>query len=213
MDHALTPSAEHLLAHLRARFPGRATIVLDSPPGPVHRRLPAFHVARIAPAGSDDSWLYVTTGTWETTQHDGHGLEFILAAPQPSGRHVETLAMLSYYHASGGSFTLGHGHTVPIGRPWLPGSACTYLLVSLPYPWGPSLEFCELPEGGHLRVLWLLPITKAERQFKRAKGLEALEARLEAAAITPTDPHRPSVVAPPFALWHRALSRLRRPAS
>ncbi len=86
----------------------------------------------------------------------------MLAAPEASDRHVQTLAMVYFYHASGGSFALDHGHTVPVGRPWVPGSACDHLLVSLPYPWGPSLEDCPLPDGGHIRALWLLPITKAE---------------------------------------------------
>jgi hypothetical protein len=196
VDHALTPSAEHLLAHLRARFPTREAVVLGAPSrGPIHSRVPGFHVLRLSPGKDEHGWLYVTAGGWEATQQHGHGLEFVLWAPEESDRHVETLAMTSYYHAEGGSFALDLGHTVPIGWPWLPDSACDHLLVSLPYPWGPSLEVCELPEDGHIRVLWLLPITKAERDFKRANGLEALESRLEEAGIFPTDPHRASVVA------------------
>jgi hypothetical protein len=39
-------------------------------------------------------------------------------------------------HATGGDYTLDHGHTVPIGRPWVRGSRCDRLLVRLPYPWG-----------------------------------------------------------------------------
>ena len=47
------------------------------------------------------------------------------------------------------------------------------MLVSLPYPFGPELEVCQLPDG-ELHVLWLLPITLAEREFKVREGLEAL---------------------------------------
>ncbi len=187
--------------------------MLGAPDGPIHRRVPGFHVIRLGPAPGEYGWIHVTAGLWEATQHHGHALEFVLHAPEASDRHVQTLAMLSYYHASGGSFALDHGHTVPIGRPWVSGSACDHILVSLPYPWGPSLEDCQLPDGGHIRVLWLLPITKAERQFKRANGLEALESRLEQAGIVPTDPHRASVVDSP-GLLRRVTSRLRRgPAS
>ena len=49
-------------------------------------------------------------------------------------------------------------------------------------------------EVGHARILWLLPITEAERDFKAANGLEALEQRLEAARIDFWDPARPSTV-------------------
>ncbi|MFI1994451.1 suppressor of fused domain protein [Actinoplanes sp. NPDC020271] len=124
-----------------------------------------------------------------------HGLEFVLAAPTSDDEiHVETLTMIAYYHATGGDYALDHGHTVPIGRPWLPGSPCDHLLVSLPYPWGPELEHCDVP-GGHARVLWLLPITGAEKRFRHSDGLEALEQRFEAAGIIPTDPYREAVVA------------------
>jgi hypothetical protein len=55
------------------------------------------------------------------------------------------------------------------------------------------LETCTVP-GGDIRVLWLLPITAAEKAFRHTHNLEELEQRLEAAEIIPTDPHRRSVV-------------------
>lgn len=62
-----------------------------------------------------------------------------------------------------------------------------------PLPVGPELEICPVP-GGEIRVLWLLPITAAEKTFRHTHDLEELEQRLEAAGILPTDPHRRSVV-------------------
>ena len=44
------------------------------------------------------------------------------------------------------------------------------------------------------RLLRVLPITEAERDFRSEHGLEALEQRFDDAAIDHTDPHRPSVV-------------------
>jgi hypothetical protein len=67
------------------------------------------------------------------------------------------------------------------------------LLVSVPYPFGPALESCTW-SGGHARLLWLLPITEAERDYKIEMGQDALEQRLEDSAIIPTDIARPSVV-------------------
>jgi hypothetical protein len=55
------------------------------------------------------------------------------------------------------------------------------------------LETCIFP-GGHIQVLWLLPITEQEKTFRHSHDLEALEQRLDAAAVIPTDPHRTSVV-------------------
>jgi hypothetical protein len=40
--------------------------------------------------------------------------------------------------------------------------------------------------------VWLLPITKAEREFKVANGLEALESLFEERKLRYWDPHRPS---------------------
>jgi hypothetical protein len=96
------------------------------------------------------------------------------------GRHV------------GGDGTLGLGHTLPIGEPWLPGSNCDHLLVSLPYPWGPDLETCHVGDR-HVDFLWLLPITRAEHDLKIASGLEALESLFEERGLRYWDAHRPSV--------------------
>lgn len=192
VDHDLTPAAQAMREHLHDRFPSREVAVLAPAPGPIQKLVPDLHVLSLTPP--EGGRLYVTTGLWGATQQHGHGIELVLHAPEADDEvHVETLTMVAYYHATGGEYALGHGHTVPIGRPWVRGSSCDHLLVSLPYPWGPELEIRTLP-GGHIRVLWLLPITAAEKTFRHAHDLEALEQRLEAAGIIPTDPHRPSVV-------------------
>jgi hypothetical protein len=98
--------------------------------------------------------------------------------------------MAAWYHGRHG---LGVGHTLPIGEPWLPGSTCEFLLVSRPYPFGPQLEVCDLPDG-HLHVLWLLPITAAEREFKVREGVEALEQRFDACGLEYGVPDRASAV-------------------
>ena len=65
--------------------------------------------------------------------------------------------------------------------------------MSTPYPLGPELEHCDDP-GGHVQVLWLLPITEQERAFATSNGLEALEQRFDDAALEYWDPNRRSVV-------------------
>ncbi|MFE5519143.1 suppressor of fused domain protein [Streptomyces virginiae] len=95
------------------------------------------------------------------------------------------------YHCGGHQLDLEH--SVPIGEPWVPGSTCDHLLISLPYLHGPDLEHCPLP-GGHARILWTLPVTAAEIGFRRRQGHEALEQLFDEAEINPIDPFRASVV-------------------
>jgi hypothetical protein len=85
------------------------------------------------------------------------------------------------------------GHTMRIGWPWEAASACDRLLVSLPYSPGKRFEILHLPNGGHVRFLWLVPITPEEQAFWRREGLEALESRFEQAGIDFMDPKRASV--------------------
>jgi hypothetical protein len=192
VDHELTPASQALLQHFRDRFPGRDVGVLGAAPGPVYTRVPDLHILSVAPRTSGQ--VYATAGLWDATNVHGHALEFVLYAPAVADQvHVETLTMVAYYHATGGDYALDLGHTVPLGQPWVPGSACDHLLVSLPYLWGQEFETCVVP-GGHARVLWLLPITSAEKTFRHTHGLEALEERFETVGIYPTDPHRASVV-------------------
>ncbi len=66
-------------------------------------------------------------------------------------------------------------------------------MVSLPYPFGPKLEWLESGEV-RTRVLWLLPITSAERAFLTSDGVNALEQKFDDAAIEYWDIDRPSVV-------------------
>ncbi|SEL54356.1 suppressor of fused domain protein [Streptacidiphilus jiangxiensis] len=183
-----------LLAHLRQRFPGRTVDELPGVRGPIKALVPGFRILRVHPARAGDWWLYVTSGCWEATQHHGHGLEFCLAAPRDEWLNRESITMNAYYHCGPATQRLDVGHTVPIGRPWLDDSACDHYLVSLPYPFGPDFEVCNWEGGAHARILWLLPITEAEKDFRREQGLEALEVRFEEQAINPVDPRRDSVV-------------------
>jgi Suppressor of fused protein (SUFU) len=58
---------------------------------------------------------------------------------------------------------------------------------------GPEFEMCHW-ERGHARILWLLPITESERDFRGEHGLEALEQRFDDASLHYWDPQRAAVV-------------------
>jgi hypothetical protein len=165
------------------------------PYGDVARAVSELEVAVVEPGPKAPGlWAYISIGCWDAV-HDGeHGLEFVILAPRCDARCELLLAMVATYHASPRTENrLDWGHTVPIGEPWLDDSACDHLLVSLPYPLGPEFESAHW-NGGHARILWLLPITSLERDFKAEHGIEALEERFDAGAIAYWDPARPSVV-------------------
>jgi hypothetical protein len=101
---------------------------------------------------------------------------------------VEILTAVAHYHRTGSS--LGLAHSVNFGKPWLAGSACTHGVLSLPYLDGPALEWLDEPR---VQFLWLIPVTRAEVEFKKAHGMDALEERFEAARFDYLDPSRASV--------------------
>lgn len=175
-------------------FAGHEITERREPSGQVERRVPGFFVHEISPGPKFAGWTYAGVGLWDAVHEpNGHGLEFVMTSPVRTDRLVELVAMTAHYHAGPPGQRLDRGHTVPFGEPWLPGSACDHTLVSLPYPFGPEFGTCSWA-GGHAELLWLLPITEAERDFKAREGVEALEQLFESAAINPCDPNRASVV-------------------
>ena len=191
---ALTSAQEALVRHVTAFFDGHEIDVEPFTEGPIEERVPGFVVVHAAPGPRTSMHTYVSCGTWDAMHVDEHGLEFCIVAPQADDCHRLYLAMNAFYHANPDpSFRLDVGHTVPLGDPWLPGSKLDHWLISLPYPYGREFELCEW-EGGHARILWMLPITESERDFRSAHGLEALEQRFDDAELPYWDPDRAPVV-------------------
>lgn len=174
--------------HLKSFFAGHAHAEHQWTLGPAADELPGLRVAEFAPGPKTGLWVYTTVGAWESRTEPR--LEFLIAAPEQDLRHVELVSLAAWYHKQK---CLGTWHTLPIGEPWLPGSKCDFFMVSRPYPFGPDLEVCNLPDW-HLHILWLLPITAAEREFKVQQGPEALEERFDACELEYWVPTRNSVV-------------------
>lgn len=159
--------------------------------GPIGGRLPAFRVRRIAPGNRSDPWVYASVGTRQAT--DGKdSKEFFILSSTESPSHVETLAMVAYYH-SDSKHQLAIGSTMNIGRPWMDDATPDHLLVSLPYPYGPALEHCDA-DGTHVQVLWLVPITASEASCRHERGLEALKQLLETDGVDVLNPRRFSLM-------------------
>ncbi|MGW2727888.1 suppressor of fused domain protein [Streptomyces sp. NPDC001494] len=183
-------AAEAVESHVRAFFMGHTVEVVDYDLGSDRREVvPDLRVLVVEPGPRSDSWAFVTAGCWASMERHGRGLEFVMTAHVRDQRFIELMAMIAYYHCGGHQLDLEH--SMPIGEPWVPGSTCDHLLISLPYLHGPDLEHCPLP-GGHARILRTLPVTTAEIEFRRRHGHEALEQLLDEAEIIPTDPFRTS---------------------
>ncbi|MFC7791197.1 suppressor of fused domain protein [Streptomyces cinereoruber] len=192
MSDVRVSAAEAVESHVRAFFEGHSVEAVDHDLGPERRTvLPRLRVLVVGPGPRGDGWAYVTAGCWAATEKEGHGLEFVMTAHVRDRRFVELMAMVAHYHCGGHRLDLEQ--SMPIGEPWVPGSSCDHLLISLPYLHGPDLEHCPVP-GGHARILWALPVTTAEIEFRRRHGHEALEQLFDGAGINPVDPFRASVV-------------------
>ena len=158
--------------------------------GPILDVSPNFEVAVISPGPRVGLWGYCSVASAPTATHDGSRLEFILLSEGRVERNVEILAMVSHYHATIG---LDVGHTLAIGQDWQAGSSLDSILVSLPYPLGPEFGKCQC-QRSNVRLLWLLPITSRERQYKKDNGVEALESKFDEVHLDYWNSQRASVV-------------------
>ena len=168
---------------------GARSEVADFKEGPSWQLPQGFGVLVFHPNDRRKMWTYATCGM--SQQADAVPLELHLFSPVQTGLHAELLTAVAHYHVTGEYLDVGH--TVNFGRGWLPISRCDYGLISLPYLDGPTLEWYDGPSR-RIRFLWLIPITKSEREFKKLKGLEALEARFGETKFNYLDPSRQSVV-------------------
>ncbi|HVF60298.1 MAG TPA: suppressor of fused domain protein [Thermoanaerobaculia bacterium] len=185
-----TQALPRLRAHLSTFFSGHEATEDVWLEGPLAQRAPWFSVLRFAPGPRTPLWTYASIGASALDNPRDALLEFVVVVEKPTRRAVELLTMTADYHADHG---LGPGHTGGFGEPWLPGADCEDFLISLPYPFGPDLEICQLDDR-HVHFLWLLPITGAERRFAVDHGLEALEQRFESSGLRYWSKRRASVV-------------------
>ncbi len=192
-DLRVTRAQRGVFKHLKTSFPGHELHRHRFSDGTIGQRVPDFAVAVVAPGPKLSLWAFVSLGCWDAVHEGEHGLEFVLLASEFDIHHMTTIERTAYYHAGPASQRLDDGHTVPIGESWIEGSSCDHMLVSSPYPLGLEFEYCRW-RGGHARLLWLMPITKAERDFKVSAGREALERRFEELPVAYWDPGRESVV-------------------
>jgi hypothetical protein len=181
-----------ILEHVQDFWPNSSVIEEQWKKGPIQENVPNFRVLKVKPELSNLPVIYLTNGCFstESTEHIRH--EFFLISPREASQHVETLTMLANFHADE-RYRLDVGSVVNIGSPWIPGSKCDHLLISIPYPYGPTLEWLKLPDIC-VRFLWTLPITQREAAFVELNGWDALEQKFDAAKVDYINPTRSSIV-------------------
>jgi hypothetical protein len=157
--------------------------------GPIHELPEGFRVLEFDMTHNRRIIIYATSCM--SLPEQGGAIEIHLFAPHKSSEHVELLTAIAHYHHTGSRLDIGH--TVNFGRPWIPGSDCDHGLISTPYLDGPDLESGDV-DGIRVVFGWLIPITKREVEYKKARGLEVLETRFEEADFNYLDPYRSSVV-------------------
>jgi hypothetical protein len=157
--------------------------------GPVEQLPDDFQVIKLPPSLKRGLWTYATCCM--SQPGDRNQLELHIFSPQENEFLPEILYAIAHFHRT--SALLNLGHTVNFGKPWFSESLCDYGLISLPYLDGPNLENCDYL-GDTISCLWLVPITAAERNYKKEFGLEALESIFDEKQINYADPFRGSLV-------------------
>jgi hypothetical protein len=157
--------------------------------GPMGQLDPDFAVLAFAPRSTRRQWRYATCGMCAGPARPRLEVH-LFAEERCDDASVEMLTLVAYFHQTGER--LGLHHTVNFGQPWMPGSSLELGFLSLPYLDGPELE-CQGVGPTHVRHLWLLPITRAERELKKTAGAEALESLFESRGFAYADPLRASL--------------------
>ena len=188
----MDPAAASLFReHVESFFEGHRVERREFSRGPIQDVAPGFHALVVSPGPKTGLWSLISVGGVLVTKKDRPPIEFLIVAADDRPAYVERLAMTVHYHHTQ---TLGLGHTLPLGEPWVPESTLDHALISLPYPYGPDLERFPFGADEHGHIFWILSITAAEREFKKEKGLEALEERFDRAELQYWDVARHSVV-------------------
>lgn len=177
-------------AHLKAIWPAETKELFSWKGGPAGVALPHLRVCRVAPTEPTDPWVYLTVGLSEEMANENTAHEFVIISPWESAIHIETLAVLGFYHRTN---RLYPGSIVDIGREWIEGSGMDHFLVSIPYPYGPDFEYCWVNDEKKIRFLWLVPIYASEAEYAQQHGVEALEERFDEQQIDVVDASREPV--------------------
>lgn len=182
-----------LREHIARHWPGHHHEEFSWRQGPIMGRLPQFRVRRVCPVHDSDAWVYCTLGAWEAGAGP-HRTEFFILSPSETPQHVESLAMVTYFHLDD-RYRLSVGRDMQIGHPWIEGSQADRFVVAPAHALPESFEVCRAGEL-EIHYRWLVPITPEESAYLHEHGFGALEDLMEQSQVNLLDPARASLVSP-----------------
>lgn len=159
-------------------------------------------IYQFAPREDRQHWTLITSGMSdarqpglaEDTQGVGPRAEILMYVPSPQGWMYNVLKGLAEMPFDDSTFLHWH-HTVPNGMPMTATpSLLTDFFFLPPYFEQPGFDTLTL-EGDNVDILWLIPITGAERDFAITNGSQALEDLFAEKELSPVvDEARESLV-------------------
>ena len=132
-------------------------------------------------------WSHFTIGLPESVDAD---LELFIYSRTNNSDIKQTLTNVEDYIKSN---TVELEDVIPLSEPWLPGSKCKNLLVSLPHLEGEALERFNY-RNNITHLFWLIPITEEEKRYREEFGIEALEHVFEEKKVQYANVKRQSLV-------------------
>jgi hypothetical protein len=134
-------------------------------------------------------WAYATCCM--SQKEDDLGLELHMFSSKKDGRLIELLTATAHCHRTGQP--LGLYDTINFGQSWQDNSECDFGFISLPYIDGPDLENTTY-DNKIVKFYWVIPVTKAEVEFRKAIGADALEEVFEVKTFDYLNSKRSSVI-------------------
>lgn len=113
----------------------------------------------------------------------GMRFEYLMHAPAEHAELACEFLLMIAEHPHIHQREVGPGYVLPIGEPIIPGSAIEFLYFTPPFLDDPHIYEVN-PAGeidhprAYIQTLWVVPMTRAERDFLRKNGVEAFEALL-----------------------------------
>jgi hypothetical protein len=179
---------EEIQKHYESVWRNKAILSLFSN-GPISELPADFAVLKFPPTRDRSMWTFATCCM--SAPYDSSPIELHVFSEIDSDEIVELLYVIAHYHRIETHLDLNH--TVNFGRGWQRKSKCEYGFISRPYLDGPDLENLTTQGGKALNFYWLIPVTRAEVEFRKQFGTEALEKVFDK-GLGYLDPARASLV-------------------
>jgi hypothetical protein len=143
-----------------------------------------------ANATSEGVALYATAGASRYAMQGvpaDHRVEFFVGLNPARDEIGGALAALAMY-AVEEQVAIGHGHTVPAGKPLWPGTEMSSFLVMRPL--SEVVAPMRLPDGTHIEFLQAIPVYASEVAFKAQHKAEDLLALWQKSKVPFWNPER-----------------------